>query len=165
MEKGNRKTACTIKELLSQFAIFENGPDYVLHNRRQRCNGENSWGGWRQGDNPEGTLRLSIRSYNFVGNQLLRMRAAAAAKLDTARARAISRTRASLSEVDFDGKGKRVWQRLINESRWWKKEREKWRVLSGVAQFSNIWEWAWLQYPHYCWCDGEDRWHLLKAWM
>jgi hypothetical protein len=41
-------------------------------------------------------------------------RGAAAAKLDIMRA--ISRTRARLSEVDFDGKDKRVWQWLMNES-------------------------------------------------
>jgi hypothetical protein len=42
------------------------------------------------------------KGYNFVGNRLLRMRAAAE-MLDITRA--ISRTRGSLSELDFDGKG------------------------------------------------------------
>jgi hypothetical protein len=32
MENGKRETACTVKELLSQFSIFENGPDpdYII---------------------------------------------------------------------------------------------------------------------------------------
>jgi hypothetical protein len=30
IEKGKRKTACPVKELLSQFSTFENGPDYTI---------------------------------------------------------------------------------------------------------------------------------------
>jgi hypothetical protein len=80
------------------------------------------------------------KDYNFVGDQLLRMRAAA--KLDITRARAISGTRASLSEVDF--KGKRVWQRLINETHWWKtKEKngvyyQEFQVAISVFQYLRM---------------------------
>jgi hypothetical protein len=47
------------------------------------------------------------KDYNLVGNKLLRKRAAAA-MLDIHTRATLSRTRGSLFEVDFDGKGERV---------------------------------------------------------
>jgi len=96
---------------------------------------------------------------NFVGNQLLRMRAAA--KLDITRARATS---VGLKQVRprwicprrISGKGKRVWQRLINLTRWWKmKEKsgvyyQEFQVAISVFQYLRMGSMTTSLVVHYC---------------